>query len=593
MSDENRHDTEPDKQQEEQPEPGSVLDRIDPVSFGAPITSLRQLFIILGTVMLGMLTAAVGQTVVGTAAPHMVADLDGVEHYAWIFTAYLLASTITVPIYGKLSDTYGRKPFFLGGITIFMIGAVLCGMAQDMNQLIAFRALQGLGAGAIIPIAIAIVGDIFPPSERGKWQGALFATFGLATVVGPTLGGFLTDSLGWRWIFYVNLPIGVFAIIAASLTLPSAATGEQRKIDWTGVALLAMAAIPLMLALSWAGQEHAWTSPTILGLLGVAILGIGGFILVELRAENPILNPRFFASRIYTISMIGSFLTALGMFSTIMYMPLFLQGVLGHSATMSGMLVTPMMVGLVIASIIGGQLISRVGRYKYMAIMGFVLAGSGMMLMASMDATVSTAQVLRNVVITGIGIGMMMQMFTIVAQNAFSIRDLGSVTASAQFFKQIGGALGVAALGSVMLNQYQSAYEGRLDGELGGEVSSQQAAEYSNPLELLSQAEQGQSDSGIISSDVPVALTDAVQESLAIAVTDLYLVGAIIMGIGLVTVLFLPEIPLRTKNRDDEEPEEQEAPESAPARDAPGMRPRPTHSPQPGSPRVEPRRTFD
>ena len=591
MSDEQRHD--PESHQDQEPSTGGVLDRIDPVRFGAPITSLRQLFIILGTVMLGMLTAAVGQTVVGTAAPHMVADLDGVEHYAWIFTAYLLASTITVPIYGKLSDNYGRKPFFLAGITIFMVGAVLAGMAQDMNQLIAFRALQGLGAGAIIPIAIAIVGDIFPPSERGKWQGALFATFGLATVVGPTLGGFLTDSLGWRWIFYVNLPIGVIAIIAASLTLPSAASGEQRKIDWSGVALLALAAIPLMLALSWAGQEHAWTSPTILGLLGVAILGIGAFILVELRAESPILNPRFFANRIYTISMLGSFLTALGMFSTIMYMPLFLQGVLGHSATRSGMLITPMMLGLVIASIIGGQALSRLGRYKLMAITGFVLAGSGMFLMASMDATVTTAEVLRNVIITGIGIGMMMQLFTIVAQNAFSIKDLGSVTASAQFFKQIGGALGVAALGSVMLNQYQNAYESALSGELGNEVSSEQAAEYANPLELLSQAEQGETANGLIASEIPTGLSEAVQQSLAVAVTDLYLVGAVIMVIGLVLMFFLPEIPLRTKNREDEEPETQEQPDRTPERESAPERARPARSPRPGSPQVEPRRTFD
>ncbi|TVR69175.1 MAG: DHA2 family efflux MFS transporter permease subunit [Sphaerobacteraceae bacterium] len=591
MSRNQQHDPNQDTQQTNPDEKPGILDRIDPVSFGAPINSLRQLFIILGTVMLGMLTAAVGQTVVGTAAPHMVADLDGVEHYAWIFTAYLLASTITVPIYGKLSDTYGRKPFFLAGITIFMVGAVLCGMAQDMNQLIAFRALQGLGAGAIIPIAIAIVGDIFPPSERGKWQGALFATFGLATVIGPTLGGFLTDSFGWRWIFYVNLPIGVIAIIAASMTLPSTAVGEQRKIDWSGVALLAIAAIPLMLALSWAGQEYAWTSPEIIGLFGVSILGIGAFILVELRAENPILNPRFFANRIYSICMIGSFLTALGMFSTIMYMPLFLQGVLGHSATRSGMLVTPMMLGLVIASILGGQMLSRIGRYKYMAITGFVLAGSGMILMASMDAGTSTMQVLRNVILTGIGIGMMMQLFTIVAQNAFSIKDLGSVTASAQFFKQIGGALGVAALGSVMLNQYSSAYDSRVNGELSGEVTAEQAAEYQNPLELLTQAEQGATDNGIIASDIPVALTEAVRESLAIAVTDLYLVGAVIMGIGLVTMLFLPEIPLRTSNRDEEEETPSEDPAGEPVRTTERARPQVDRR-QP-SPEPEPRRSYD
>jgi EmrB/QacA subfamily drug resistance transporter len=573
----------------------SVLDRIDPVRFGAPITSLRQLLIILGTVMLGMLTAAVGQTVVGTAAPHMVADLDGVEHYAWIFTAYLLASTITVPIYGKLSDTYGRRPFFLGGITIFMIGAVLCGMAQDMNQLILFRAVQGLGAGAIIPIAIAIVGDIFPPSERGKWQGVLFATFGLATVIGPTMGGWLTDSFGWRWIFYVNLPIGAIAILAASMTLPRTISGEHRKIDYLGVVFLTFAAVPLLLALSWAGTEHAWGSNLVLGLLGASALGLGAFLLVELRAENPILNPRYFTNRIYSICMIGAFLTALGMFSTVMYMPLFLQGVLGHSATRSGMLVTPMMLGLVISSILGGQMLARIGRYKFMAIIGFVLAASGMTLMATMDASTSTGEVLRNVVITGIGIGMMMQLFTIVAQNAFSIRELGSVTASAQFFKQIGGALGVAAMGSVLLNRYQTAFNERATSELVQEVGADRMAEFQNPLELLTSAEQEPAASGgLLESQVPEALTAAVRDSLAVAVTDLYVAGAAIMLVGLVTMLFLPEIPLRTSNRDFEEDELQ--PEAAPQRPADTRREeepeiRPGYQGNPPSP--VPRRGFD
>jgi EmrB/QacA subfamily drug resistance transporter len=569
-----------------------VLDRIDPVRFGAPITSVRQLLIILGTVMLGMLTAAVGQTVVGTAAPHIVADLDGVEHYAWIFTAYLLASTITVPVYGKLSDTYGRKPFFLGGITVFMIASVLCGLAQDMNQLIIFRAMQGLGAGAIIPIAIAIVGDIFPPSERGKWQGVLFATFGLATVVGPTMGGWLTDSFGWRWIFYVNLPIGVIAILAASMTLPRTLPGEHRKIDFAGVGLLVVAAVPLMLALSWAGIELAWTSTEILSLLALSLAGIGAFLFVELRAENPILNPRFFTNRIYTICMFGAFLTSLGMFSTIMYIPLFLQGVLGHSATRSGMLVTPMMLGLVISSIIGGQMLARIGRYKLLAIAGFILAATGMVLMASMDASVTTGQVLRNVVITGIGVGIMMQLFTIVAQNAFSIRDLGAVTASAQFFKQIGGALGVAALGSVLLNRYQTMYEQRATAELTQEVGADRIAEFQNPLELLSTAEQSPEGAGI-AAQIPDALSTAVRDSLAIAVTDLYVVGATVMVIGLIAVLFLPEIPLRTSNRDVDDEQSHPADKRVEhgSERAGGWKPQPGYAPTVRQ--ISPRRGFD
>jgi EmrB/QacA subfamily drug resistance transporter len=527
----------------------SVLDRIDPVRFGAPITSLRQLFIILGTVMLGMLTAAVGQTVIGTAAPSIVADLDGVEHYAWIFTAYLLASTISVPIYGKLSDTYGRRPFFLGGIAVFMLGAVLCGLAQDMTQLIVFRAVQGLGAGAIMPIAVALVGDIFPPSERGKWQGLMFATFGIATVIGPTLGGWLTDSLGWRWIFFVNLPIGVVAIIAASATLPRKQGGERHAIDVLGAALLAMTAVPLLLALSWAGTQYEWGSTTIIALFVAAAAGLAAFITVELRVPNPIINPRFFLNRIYSISMFGAFLTALGMFSTIMYMPLFLQGVLGFSATMSGMLVTPMMLGFVASSILGGQLLSRVGRYKFLAVGGFAVAAAGMMLLASMDAGASGGEVVRNVMIAGFGVGVMLQLFTIVSQNAFSIRDLGAVTSNVQFFKQIGGALGVAAMGSVLLNRFQTAFDTRLTPEVAAQVGADQIARVENPLSLLGASDPARTGDSL-ATQIPEPLVAVVRESLAIAVTDLYVVGAAIMLVGFVVTLFLPEIPLRTTNRD-------------------------------------------
>jgi EmrB/QacA subfamily drug resistance transporter len=555
----------------------SVLDRIDPVRFGAPITSLRQLFILLGTIMLGMLTAAVGQTVIGTAAPRIIADLDGVEHYAWIFTAYLLASTISVPIYGKLSDTYGRRPFFLGGLAVFMLGSILCGLAQDMTQLIIFRAIQGLGAGAIIPIAIALVGDIFPPSERGKWQGLMFATFGLATVVGPTLGGWLTDSFGWRWIFYINVPIGIVAILAASTTLPKKAVGERRKIDVLGAVLLAMTAVPLLLALSWAGTQYEWGSTPIIALFTVAVVGLIVFLIVEMRVENPIINPRFFLNRIYSISMLGAFLTALGMFSTVMYMPLFLQGVLGVSATMSGMLVTPMMLGFVLSSILGGQLLSRVGRYKYLAVGGFAVAASGMMLLASMDAGTSTGVVVRNVVITGLGVGVMLQLFTIVAQNAFSIRDLGAVTSNVQFFKQIGGALGVAAMGSVLLNRFQGAFRVRLTDDVIQQVGPERIAEFENPLSLLGAGEGVGATEGGLAAQIPEPLVAVVRESLAIAVTDLYVVGAAIMLVGLAATLFLPEIPLRTTNRDVAE----SPAETTPERQAAGARAAPREMPSP------------
>lgn len=323
----------------------------------ASATTGRQRALVLAGVIVGMLFAALDQTVVSTAMPRVVADLGGLTQYAWIFTAYMLASTVTVPVYGKLSDIYGRRPFFAGGLVLFMIGSALAGTSQDMVQLIAFRAVQGLGAGGAMAVAPAIVGDIFPPAERGKWQGLLAAVFGLVIIIGPAMGGWITDSWGWRWVFYVNLPFGALAVLVAWLTLPRLAHRQRQRIDWVGATVLVLAALSLLLAFAWAGTEYPWASLQIVGLLGFAAAMFVVLLFVERRAAEPIINLRFFSNGIYSVSMVSVFLVSVGMFGAVLYLPLFMQAVIGTSATGSGVALTPMMLGFIVSAIVSGQIL--------------------------------------------------------------------------------------------------------------------------------------------------------------------------------------------------------------------------------------------
>jgi len=289
----------------------------EPQSLSATVSRGRLISILIG-VMLGMLLAALDQTIVGTALPRIVANLGGLEHYAWVVTAYLLASTVSIPLYGKLSDMYGRRIFFIGGMVIFLIGSALAGTSQDMTQLIIYRSIQGLGAGGMMPIALAIIGDIFPPSERGKWQGLFVAVFGLASIIGPTLGGWITDNWGWRWVFYVNMPVGIIAILTAGFVLPKAIRRVHHTIDYPGAITLVAWTVPLLLAFSWAGTQYAWNSWQIIGLFSFAAVMLLLFVLIELRAAEPIITPRLFNNSIFSVSVIATFLVSAGMFGAIM-----------------------------------------------------------------------------------------------------------------------------------------------------------------------------------------------------------------------------------------------------------------------------------
>src|SRR5438034_3374545 len=302
-----------------------------------------RLFSILIGVILGMLLAALDQTIVGTALPHIVASLGGLDHESLVGSAYWLASTVSIPIWGKLSDIYGRRTFFILGMVIFLIGSALAGTSQNMTQLIIYRGIQGLGAGAMMPIALAIIGDIFPPAERGKWQGLIVAVFGLSSIIGPTLGGWITDNWGWRWVFYVNMPVGVIAILTAGFVMPKLVIRRQHIIDYLGVVTLVAGTVPLLLAFSWAGTQYAWDSWQIIGLFAFSVVMLIIFVLIETRAAEPIISPRLFKNSIFVVSVISTFLVSAAMFGAILYLPLFVQGVLGDSATNAGIVLIPML----------------------------------------------------------------------------------------------------------------------------------------------------------------------------------------------------------------------------------------------------------
>ena len=508
----------------------------------ATVSRGRLASILIG-VMLGMLLASLDQTIVGTALPHIVADLGGLEHYAWVVTAYLLASTVTVPIYGKLSDIYGRRVFFIGGMIIFLIGSALAGTSQNMTQLIIYRGIQGLGAGGMMPIALAIIGDIFPPSERGKWQGLFVAVFGFSSIVGPTLGGWITDNWGWRWVFYVNMPVGVIAILTAGFVLPKLVNRRKHIIDYLGSVFLIAGTVPLLLAFSWAGTQYDWGSWQIVGLFIFSAVMLIIFFLIELSAAEPIISPRLFKNSIFLVSVIATFLVSAGMFGAILYIPLFVQGVLGNSATNSGVVLTPLMIGFIISSIVGGQLLSRTGRYKILAILGFIVAAVGMFLLSRMTVSTSEGEVVRD-------IGVMMSLFTIVVQNAFPYRQLGEVTAGITFFRSIGSTMGVAVMGAIMTNTFQSELQSNMPAILKRLVPADKLAQLQNPQLLLAPdvvAKIQHSFAALGPQGLVIfrQLIDAIRLSLSTAITSVFFLGFIIMLLGLFSVFFLREIPLR------------------------------------------------
>lgn len=421
----------------------------------------RRKMLILSGVLTAMLLSALDGTIVGPAMPTIVRDLGGIALLAWVFTVYSLASTIAVPIVGKLSDLYGRKWFYLGGILVFVAGSMLSGAAGEpwmnaifggadaMTQLIVCRAIQGLGGGMLMANGMALVGDMFNPRERGKYQGLFGGVFGFASVLGPAVGGWLTDAVSWRWIFYLNVPVGIVAFALLALALPTPEKGQKHAVDWWGALALATGLVPLLVALNEGGTTWGWTSPTMLALLGAAAVALALFVLRETRAAEPILSMRFFKDRNFTLSMTVLFFSGVAQFGAIMFLPLFQQVVMGKSASSSAGLLTPMLVSMVIASVASGRIISRTGRYKWLGVGGLAVAVLGIAMLSRLGMETSSLYLMASMVLLGAGIGVTNPLFTISMQAAYP-SQIGVVTAAVQFFRSIGGTVGVALLGGTL-----------------------------------------------------------------------------------------------------------------------------------------------
>jgi EmrB/QacA subfamily drug resistance transporter len=482
-----------------------------------------QIMAVIWGLMLGLFLAALDQTIVATALPTMVGELGGLEQLSWVVTAYLLASTVTAPLYGKISDLYGRKVVFQAAIILFLAGSILCGLSQNMGQLIAWRGLQGLGAGGLFVMAMTIIGDILSPRERGRYQGYFGAVFALASVAGPLAGGWLVDHVDWRWVFYINIPIGLVALFVTASALNLPFVRRDHPIDFAGAATLVVGVSALLLAMVWGGNEYEWGSPLIVGLLVTGVVVGFGFLWWERRAQEPILPPRLFRNRTFALTSASGFIIGLAMFGGIVFLPLFLQVVVGASATNSGLLLIPMMAGIIGSSVIGGRLITRTGRYKIFPVIGSAMATLAFFLLSTMGVGTVLLTASVYMFILGVGVGLIMPVLVLAVQNSVEHSDMGVATSSNNFFRSLGGAFGTALLGAVFTGQLAT----RLAGLLPSAGSHQLT---SSPSAIAA---------------LPEAVRSQVIEAFASAITTVFLVALPFTVLALVLALMTPELPLR------------------------------------------------
>ncbi len=513
--------------------------------------SRKRTIAVLAGIMLAVLLSSLDQTIVGTAMPRIIAELGGLNMYTWVATAYMLTSTTGLPIFGKLSDMYGRRWFYIGGVSLFMVSSALCGLSQNMTMLVICRGLQGLAGGMMMANAMAIIGDIFPPSERGKYQGLLMSMFGIASIVGPTAGGWLTDNLSWQWVFYVNLPIGAFAVLVLFVALPKYAESlVKRQVDYLGATALILAVVPLLLALVWGGQDYPWASAQIIGLLIFSGVMLIAFVFIEEKAAEPIIPLHVFKNSIFAISAASGFFLSIGMFGAIMFLPLYIQAVQGNTATNSGIVLTPMMLTVVISSIIAGQLVSRTGRYRLLAIGGSAIVSLGIWFFSTMNVSTTNEEVVRNMVIAGIGLGLTMPIFIIAVQNAFPQNMLGVVSSGLQFFRGIGGAVGMAVMGTILANimidqmtrKIPPALAEMMPAGLNSGLGELQALLDPDNMAKLQAVFDKLGPNG---QDLLNQFTIAVRESMANAIQHVFFIGFILVVASTILVLFLKELPLR------------------------------------------------
>jgi EmrB/QacA subfamily drug resistance transporter len=495
---------------------------------GGHFLAHREVMIVLPGLLLAILLAMLDNLIVSTALPRIVGDLGGVAHLSWVVTGYILASTITTPFYGKLGDMYGRKKFFVAAIVIFLVGSVLSGLSTSMAELIAFRAVQGLGAGGLMVGAMATLGDIVAPRERGRYMSYMMVVMMLATIGGPLVGGFITTNLSWRWIFYINLPVGGAALVylLATLHLPARRVGH--KIDYLGGSLLAVAVTSIILLATWGGTEYRWGSGQIIGLGILAAAAAAAFLFRETRAAEPILPLHVFRSRNFSVTMALTFLTGLAMFGAMTFLPLYQQTVQGASPTVSGLMLTPMMLGVTVTSILAGQVTTRTGRYKIFPILGGAIMGLGMYLLTNLGVGTTRATSAIYYVVLGLGMGFLMQMVSLIAQNSVQQKDMGVASSARMFFQQIGGSLGVAAFGAIFARRLTGSLAAAAAGGSGVHVS----------------ASGGELDPATVNS-LPAVVKHDVFYAIAHAVQGVFMWALPAALLIFVLALFIREVPLR------------------------------------------------
>lgn len=507
----------------------SKAEPLDQTYGSTPLTH-RQILLALSGLLLGMLLAALDQTIVSTALPTIVGDLGGLQHLSWVVTAYLLSSTAVTPLYGKISDLYGRKALFQFAIVIFLVGSVLSGLSQNMGELIAFRAIQGVGGGGLFAMVLSIIGDIVPPRERGKYQGYTGAVFASASVFGPLVGGFLTDQISWRWIFYVNVPIGIFALVVTSYVLKLPVRRMSHKIDFLGSGLITAAVTTALLLTVWGGVTYSWTSPMIISLAAATIALTLAFIFQENRAPEPILPLRLFKDKVFSVSSSIGFLSGFALFGAVIFLPEYMQIVRGVSATRSGLMLIPLTLGIVLGSVGSGQIITRVGKYKIFPIIGSILLASGFYLLSLFEANTQYWIESIYMTITGLGLGLSVQVIILATQNSVDFKDLGTATSAVTFFRTMGGAIGTSFFGNILINRL-SFNLARTMGSAAGTSSATAAVMGGSPAQLAK-----------LPTRIHIGVIDAFIKSLHVV----FLRAIPFSAIAIALALMLPEKPLRS-----------------------------------------------
>jgi EmrB/QacA subfamily drug resistance transporter len=495
-----------------------------PAASRGPELSRAQMNVVFGTILLGILLSALDQTIVSTALPTIVGDLGGAGHQSWVVTAYMLAETVATVLAGKFGDLFGRKTVFQLGVLIFIIGSIFCGLANSMALLIAFRAVQGIGGGALTVTSTALIADVIPLRLRGQYQGALGAVFGVTTVIGPLLGGIFTDDLSWRWVFYVNVPIAVIVIALAFRTIPQVRSGRKPKIDYLGCLFVALGATGLTLATAWGGTQYAWGSATIIGLFVASVAALVIFVVVELRTPEPILPMRLFRSRVFSVASVLSFIVGFAMIGSITFLPTFLQYVHGVSATLSGLRMLPMVLGLLATALISGTIVSKTGRYRLFPIAGSAVTAIGLYLISRMDQHTNFWVESLFLLVLGAGIGLIMQILTLVVQNTVDYSDLGTATSGVTFFRTLGGSFGASIMGSIFSNGLKT----RLATALA--TARVSPAAVSSP-ELLKK--------------LPAQQRDPIVTAYAQSLQHVFLFAVPIAVVALILALFLPQVTMR------------------------------------------------